>query len=186
MSRVYSYLWLREDGTPYYAGKGTGRRAFTNNGHRVRCPKDCSRILIFPMADEVEAFESEIALIELFGRKDLGTGCLRNLTDGGDSPVNQGRVTHQKQSIAAKRRANTPEGRANLIRAGCVAKPPRSEEHRQHLREALLGRKASAAQKLHQSLAQKGKPKPPRTQEHIERQAAALRRYWAAKRVAIR
>jgi hypothetical protein len=38
------------------------------------------------MVSEFEAFESEIALIELFGRKDFGTGCLRNLTDGGDNP----------------------------------------------------------------------------------------------------
>jgi len=36
------------------------------------------------MASEADALESEIALIDLFGRKDKGTGCLRNFTDGGD------------------------------------------------------------------------------------------------------
>lgn len=82
----YSYLWLREDGTPYYAGKGTGKRAFIRGGHRLRPPANHSRIMVFPMVNEAEAFESEIALIELFGRKDLGTGCLRNLTDGGENP----------------------------------------------------------------------------------------------------
>ena len=84
--KFYSYLWLREDGTPYYAGKGKGNRAFTKNNHRVPPPKDHSCILIFPQENEADAFESEMAIIALFGRKDLGTGWLRNLTDGGENP----------------------------------------------------------------------------------------------------
>ncbi len=80
----YSYMWLRANGTPYYVGKGRNRRAFIGSAHGVHRPKDPSRILVFPMLNETEAFESEKALIELFGRKDNGTGILRNLTDGGD------------------------------------------------------------------------------------------------------
>ncbi|MGA2160561.1 MAG: NUMOD3 domain-containing DNA-binding protein [Dehalococcoidia bacterium] len=38
--------------------------------------------------DECEAFENEVALIWYYGRKDLGTGCLRNLSDGGGKPPN--------------------------------------------------------------------------------------------------
>lgn len=86
----YSYLWLRsKDGTfpvgiPYYAGKGSGNRAYIDGNHMVKCPKDPSHILIFPWNSETEAFESEKRLIAMFGRIDLGTGCLRNMTDGGD------------------------------------------------------------------------------------------------------
>jgi hypothetical protein len=80
----YSYLWMREDGTPRYVGKGTGKRAFIRGSHHLRPPKDKSLILIFPAATEAEAIASEIVMIDLFGRKDLGTGCLRNFTDGGD------------------------------------------------------------------------------------------------------
>jgi NUMOD3 motif len=86
----YSYLWLREDGTPYYAGKGSGNRAFRRHAHNrgLQPPADKSLILIFPHVSEDEAFESEKDFIKWFGRKDIGTGCLRNLTDGGENPPN--------------------------------------------------------------------------------------------------
>ena len=102
----YSYLWLRLDGSPYYVGKGKGDRAFTSRKHEVHCPDNRARILVFPMAREAEAFESEIALIELFGRKDLGTGCLRNLTDGGDGPSGwvPSEESRRRMMVAAKAR----------------------------------------------------------------------------------
>lgn len=78
----YNYLYLREDGTPYLAGKGTGRRAFNKVPNHFP-PKDRSRILIMPMISEEEALEYETHLIALFGRKDNGTGCLHNLNEGG-------------------------------------------------------------------------------------------------------
>ena len=43
----YTYLWLRENGTPYYVGKGAGRRALWPYGRKgTKPPKDKSRILI--------------------------------------------------------------------------------------------------------------------------------------------
>jgi hypothetical protein len=85
MSEYYAYLWLREGGLPYYAGKGKGNRAFTSSGHIVKPPpKD--RIVIYPATSEEDAFETEIALIWYYGRKNTGTGCLRNLSDGGEGP----------------------------------------------------------------------------------------------------
>jgi hypothetical protein len=79
----YTYLWLREDGTPYYVGKGQGRRA--QRGHvRIFPPIDPSRILIQEFPSEADALEAEKFLISYYGRKDLGVGCLRNLTDGGE------------------------------------------------------------------------------------------------------
>jgi hypothetical protein len=86
MKVYYTYLWLREDGTPYYVGKGTGIRAFTNSSHNVHKPLDESLILTQEFPDEQSAFAAEKFLIAYYGRKDLGTGCLRNLTDGGENP----------------------------------------------------------------------------------------------------
>lgn len=82
----YVYLWLRYDGTPYYVGKGKGRRAFIHYEHKgVHPPKDPAYILIQEYSSEDEAFRAEAFLIEYYGRKCLGTGCLLNVSDGGNT-----------------------------------------------------------------------------------------------------
>ena len=45
-TQFYTYLWLRQDGTPYYVGKGKGRRGFRSQGHGVHCPPETSRIIL--------------------------------------------------------------------------------------------------------------------------------------------
>ena len=80
-------MWLRENGLPYYIGKGCRRRAFVwQPGHWP--PNDLSRIIIFSRKTEQEAFETEIELIRNWGRQDLGTGVLKNRTFGGENPPN--------------------------------------------------------------------------------------------------
>jgi hypothetical protein len=80
----YTYIWLREDGTPYYVGKGSGDRAYKSSRHSVNKPEDKSRILVQEFPDEESAFAAEKFLIAYYGRKDLGTGCLRNRSEGGE------------------------------------------------------------------------------------------------------
>lgn len=81
----YTYAYLREDGTPYYIGKGKGNRAF-NKHAKIKVPPR-ERILILKKGlTEEEAFKHEIYMIFVFGRKDLNTGILVNFTEGGDGP----------------------------------------------------------------------------------------------------
>jgi hypothetical protein len=84
MNEFYVYLYLREDGTPYYVGKGKGKRAFSKN-RTINIPEDKTRIVFHSEnLTEDEAFTLEKELIAKYGRKDNGTGILRNLTDGGE------------------------------------------------------------------------------------------------------
>lgn len=84
--KYYTYAWLREDKTPYYIGKGTGRRAYKshyraeNNG-LIPPPKNRIIFLKTNLTEE-EAFLHEEYMIFLFGLKSKG-GMLINLTLGG-------------------------------------------------------------------------------------------------------
>jgi hypothetical protein len=83
-SDYYTYAYLRKDGTPYYIGKWKGYRAFHKKRGEIKVPP-VERILFLKRElTEEEAFRHEVYLIAVLGRKDLGTGILRNLTNGGE------------------------------------------------------------------------------------------------------
>jgi hypothetical protein len=86
----YTYAYLREDGTPYYIGKGKGKRAYNQHKRKGRgflpIPPKNRIIFLKQNLTEDEAFKHEIYMIAVFGRKDLGTGILLNLSNGGEGP----------------------------------------------------------------------------------------------------
>jgi hypothetical protein len=102
LKTYYTYLWLREDGTPYYVGKGSGKRAFEKHD-KLTPPPDSARILIEYYSIESEAYEAEAFLVQFYGRKDLKTGCLRNMSDGGRGGLNPSKETREKQRAAKLR-----------------------------------------------------------------------------------
>jgi hypothetical protein len=99
-NRFYTYAYLREDRTPYYIGKGKGNRAFIKSRKGVKPPKDITRIIFLKQnITEEEAFKHEKYMIAVLGRKDLGTGILRNLTDGGQGSSGAIRSEEWKRNI---------------------------------------------------------------------------------------
>jgi hypothetical protein len=106
MEKYYTYAYLREDGTPYYIGKGCGYRINSNKGRPCNRPKDKSKVIFLKQnLTEEEAFKHEKYMIAVLGRKDLGTGILRNMTDGGEG------CAGFKHSEESKIKMGTSKGR---------------------------------------------------------------------------
>ena len=183
--RFYVYAFLRLDGTPYYIGKGQGNRINRPTGRTTKLPPKDRRKVLASGLTEPEAFEYEVALISLLGRKDQGTGCLRNLTDGGEGPsgyipsaehraklsaANKGRnpspETRAKISAAASN--PSPETRAKMSAAGSNPSP----ETRAKLSAAHKGRIKSPETRAKMSAAGKGRKHSP---EHRAKNSAARR-----------
>jgi len=177
--RFYTYAYLREDGTPYYIGKGTRDRAYRPGGKPCSIPQDKKRIIILKNnLLEEDAFKHEIYIISIFGRKDIGTGILRNRSIGGGNAA-EGRVVSEetRKKISQKLKGNiiSTETRKKLSQAGMgrifseetrkkiseKSKERKREDWEiERLRTLNLGRKTSEETKKKLSIAGKRLAKP--------------------------
>lgn len=129
--RYYVYAYYLPDGTPIYIGKGCGKRATEHlTGHRLRKNKLFSKylnellvagiepevVVIMDMLTEQQAYDWEEYLIRHYGRHDLGTGPLRNKTDGGNGGLSIG-YKHTPEDLEKIRQASTARWKDARMRA---------------------------------------------------------------------
>jgi len=150
---TYVYAYLREDLTPYYIGKGQGRRAWESHAsHKMYKPVDPSRIvIIYDNLNELWALKLERDLIKWFGRKDNNTGILRNRTDGGEGRTGMTleeraklSKVHKGKTISAEHRAKTSKvHKGKTVSAETRAKMSKAQKGLRPSKESISLMKAN-------------------------------------------
>lgn len=144
--KTYVYILSRHGGTPFYVGIGTGRRIMAHERNACERWRGYKYSLIRKIIrdggtvgysvefvqDRATACAEEKRLIALYGRMNMRTGPLANLTEGGED-------------IVAGPWVPTPARAAGAKRAG----------------EKLRGRKATADARAKMSAFQKGRKRSP-------------------------
>lgn len=173
MNNFYVYGYVRAEtskngpeGSYYYIGKGRGDRAYKEHTRcEAKVPEDQSRIRIISEGmSEIDAFQAEMLLIFLWGRLDLGTGILRNRTDGGEGITGHRFSEESKRKIGDKALGRRQSEETIQKRVSKVKGQKRSPEQCRRISEATTGvphRKPTLEQRMNLSKALKGKKKHP-------------------------
>ena len=170
MGKYYLYRHIRLDkNEPFYIGIGTKykigsfKKSMKSEYYRAFCKKGKRRSVIWNRVIAKTEYEVEILLesddykfikqkeiefITLYGRRDLGTGTLVNLTDGGDGTLRRKSTEEYRKNIS-----NRMSGENNHMYGKTGELSPlfgitKSDSHRSKLSTAASRGKSSRAKKV--------------------------------------
>jgi hypothetical protein len=154
--RIFYVYQLRVDGqeNPFYIGKGSGNRRFAHFQSWMLAKRSLKSHIILKaqranlmvhseiVQDELTDWEScalEAEWIEYYGRRNVGTGCLANLTDGGDG----GQRGYVFTELQRKKVSDAVRGRKLSEEHKQKLRVPHSEEWNAKMRKGVTGKKRS-------------------------------------------
>jgi hypothetical protein len=167
-SDFYVYVLFRENGVPFYVGKGQKSRWLDHEagarrgerGHRFSIIRkmqargaEVPKVKLHEGLTEIVAHEYEVALITAIGRHPRGP--LVNLTNGGEGVSDPAPEVRAKLAAAASSRERSREERAK-ISAALIGKRL-SAERIASQNAGKLGKKRSLLARQHMSKAQHGR-----------------------------
>lgn len=158
---VYRHVRL-DTNEVFYIGIGCEKRPDSKRHrnkwwHNIVNKTDYRVDILFDDLTWEEACKKEKEFITLYGRRDLNTGTLVNMTDGGDGMLGRIMTDEIKLKIGLGNKGKTYTDETKLKMSQALKGKKLSEEHKQKLSQAGKGRTFSEEHKLKISQAGKGR-----------------------------
>ena len=157
MTTFYTYIWLREDGTPYYIGKGSGYR-ISEKKHSVVVPSKPYRRFVSKNLSEHDAYALEGWLTHRYGLIIDNTGILENKVHGGDNVSLAGFTGRHHSNYSKEKISHGNTGKVRTEEHKANYRKPKTAEHAENIRQAVLNNNDPDRYIYNKPFAHKGKP----------------------------
>lgn len=108
--RFYVYIYYMKDGTPFYVGKGQGKRMIQHRWCKSKNPyvkeviyEDLRSTKLLVELTETQALSAEWLIIKAIGTRKTGNGPLVNLIHGGAGGLSGSKFSEKEQLEIARR-----------------------------------------------------------------------------------